>query len=313
EPPSGQGVAGLARISDRGDKDREYQRPGIAFQSAGTGRIPDVRKGSCNEGDAPEHHGDGERETLGIGAEALEWFGEGDNAVQKVLDGRGGSQNRGCDHAHQDVQDDACSRGCTQLPPLKQSNNHEDGRHRPYGTHQAVQTGPAEKEQAAHHGEDQQRHCPVHNQEGRRPAACNYQELQPQRDSVDGRVARHIVCYKEAVTPHNWPRPGRSPRPGTLSSAVAHSSRYRATPSAASPSNTIRPDSTTRTRSISSARSRSWVDMTTCCSRPAKVRRSSSRLRRSRRVDGSSRTSTWGLTARTAAKASSWRSPPESS
>ena len=61
---------------------------------------------------------------------------------------------------------------------------------------------------------------------------------------------------------------------------------------AASPSNTTVPASTTSTRSMSRARSRSWVDMITCWLSPARVRRSSSRFRRSSSVDGSSRTRT---------------------
>ena len=96
--------------------------------------------------------GDGQRETLGIGAEAPERLGQGDHAVQQPLHGRGGGQNRRRHDAHQDVQDDAGRRGAAQLPPLEQADHQQDGQHRPDGTIQAARTGPAEQEQAAHHG-----------------------------------------------------------------------------------------------------------------------------------------------------------------
>ena len=236
---------------------------GIAFQPAGPGRIPDVGKGAGDERDAPQHDGDGQGEALGIGAEAPERRGQGHHAVQQPLQRRGGGQQRRRHDADQDVQDDPGRRGPAQLPPLEQPDDQQDGQQRPDGAEEPRGPGPAEQEQPAHQRRGLRRPPPVHDQERRHAAAQHQQELQPQRRAVDERScpARSWRAGSRGPSPGS-PRgaAGTGGGPGQPRTARGNARRRRPAP----PSNTIRPASTTRTRSMSRASSRSWVDMMIC-------------------------------------------------
>jgi hypothetical protein len=101
--------------------------------------------------------------------------------VQKLLDRGGGGEERCGNHADEDVQDDPRRRRCSQLPPLEEPDDQQDGGERPDGTPEPFRTGTGEQEEAAERREYRCGDEPVLDDERGQAAAEDQEEFQHQR------------------------------------------------------------------------------------------------------------------------------------